>query len=281
MKLPRKEMPAHIVESLAKHMSLQAENHQRQLEAFSVQVKQLNIRIQELNAKKQAMLEKIQEQAERNDNIQRRLEMSDAKVEALEEKFGAQEQKSILEVREKDSIDLKRNEHTIIKDFSELKHEVREHQLQIEALHNHIGIVPVQFTVCYYRQLLNLRKSWYSQPFYPHPQGYKMKLNVDIMGCDEGTDTHVSVYISVMGGEFDDKLKWPFKGRVTIELVDPEEKYNNFVRSISFKNNQKGRLPLGEEHHGLGIPQFISNLTIGNKYLRNNCLHFKISSIDL
>ena len=170
-------MQAHIAENLTKHMSLQAKNHQRQLEAFSDQLEQLNIRIRELNAEKQAMLEKIQEEAKRN---QRELKKSNVKIKALEEKFGAQEHQNVMKVREKALVDPERklNEQTVVKDFSELKHKVRAHQLQIETLHHHIGIAPMQFTVSNYRRLLSLRKSWHSRPFYSHPQGYKMKLTV-------------------------------------------------------------------------------------------------------
>ena len=155
VELPRKEMQAHIAENLMKHMSLQAENHQRQLEAFSDQLEQLNTRIQELNAEKQVMLEKFQEEAKQN---QRELKRSNAKITALEEKLGAQEHRNVMKVREKALVDPERklNEQTSVKEFSELKHEVRAYQLQIETIHHHIGIAPMQFTVSNYTQLLRL-----------------------------------------------------------------------------------------------------------------------------
>ena len=51
---------------------------------------------------------------------------------------------------------------------------------------------------------------WYSPPFYSHKGGYKMCLKVYANGCGDGKGTHVSVYIYLMKGEFDDNLEWPF-----------------------------------------------------------------------
>ena len=52
--------------------------------------------------------------------------------------------------------------------------------------------------------------SWFSFPFYTRPEGYKMYLEIDangyIINDDEGTMSYVSVYISLMRGEFDDQL---------------------------------------------------------------------------
>ena len=54
-RLPRKDMPAHINESLVVHMSLQAVSHQRQLEKIETQNQKLEIRIQKLETKNQKL----------------------------------------------------------------------------------------------------------------------------------------------------------------------------------------------------------------------------------
>ena len=108
-----------------------------------------------------------------------------------------------------------------------------------------------------------------------------MKLSVYVTGCGIGRDTHVSVFTYLMAGEFDDDLKWPFRGCIVVELVDPEERYNNCVCLVSFERNQLERIPPGGEDKGLGHPQFISKCDVEMKFLRNNCLHFKVSSVDL
>ena len=34
---------------------------------------------------------------------------------------------------------------------------------------------------------------------------------------------HVSVFVTVMKGEHDDQLKWPFKGKIFVEMVNWRE----------------------------------------------------------
>ena len=47
-----------------------------------------------------------------------------------------------------------------------------------------------------------------------------------VNGLDNGKGTHVSVGIRMMKGEFDSHLKWPFKGEITVELV------NQYAKSL-------------------------------------------------
>ena len=60
---------------------------------------------------------------------------------------------------------------------------------------------------------------WFSLPFYSHPKGYKMCLRVDANGHGQGKHTHTSIHIHLMKREFDDQLKWPFRGEVIIKLL--------------------------------------------------------------
>ena len=59
---------------------------------------------------------------------------------------------------------------------------------------------------------------WCSPPFCSHLGGYKMSLKVRANGLGDGKGTHMSVYIRLMKGEFDDFLKWPLQGEVTVQL---------------------------------------------------------------
>ena len=61
---------------------------------------------------------------------------------------------------------------------------------------------------------------WFSPPFYSHIGGYKMCLGVVANGDGNGKATHVSVYFYLLRGEHDDQLKWPFRGDITIQLLN-------------------------------------------------------------
>ena len=61
---------------------------------------------------------------------------------------------------------------------------------------------------------------WYSPPVYTHHQGYMICLCVYASGNGTGEGTHVSVYVCLMRGEFDDSLKWPFRGAISYLLLN-------------------------------------------------------------
>ena len=73
---------------------------------------------------------------------------------------------------------------------------------------------------------------WYSPGFYTHSGGYKMCLAVYANSMYEGRGKCISVYVHLMQGEFD-KLEWPFRGEVHVQLVSWEEGGENSKQSHS------------------------------------------------
>ena len=63
---------------------------------------------------------------------------------------------------------------------------------------------------------------WCFPHFYTHPNGYKMSLRVDASDTGDAKGTHISVFIYLVQGEFDDQLRWPFRGDIKIQLLDQE-----------------------------------------------------------
>ena len=64
---------------------------------------------------------------------------------------------------------------------------------------------------------------WFSPAFYTHVGGYKMCLAIECNGWSDGKGTHVGVGIYMMKGEFDSHLTWPFRGEITVQLVNQRE----------------------------------------------------------
>ena len=50
-----------------------------------------------------------------------------------------------------------------------------------------------------------------------------MCLAVYANGWAEGRSKCISVYVHLMRGEFDDKLEWPFRGDIHMQLLSWEE----------------------------------------------------------
>ena len=70
---------------------------------------------------------------------------------------------------------------------------------------------------------------WFSPPFYTHLGGYRICLRVHANGVGTGKGTHVSVYVFLMRGEYDDLLKWPFRGDVTIQLKKNDPPHHQMI----------------------------------------------------
>ena len=131
------------------------------------------------------------------------------------------------------------------------------------------------------------RKPWYSPPFYTDPFGYKLCLCVYANGCCSGEGTHLSVYIHVMAGEFDDQLEWPIVEDITLELQNQLSDDKHWDVDCSFLSSDPHyltrRVQSGRARRGVGSPTFLplSNLKRNSpypncQYLKNNCLYFSV-----
>ena len=118
-----------------------------------------------------------------------------------------------------------------------------------------------------------------------------MCLRVDANGWKDGKGTHVSVYAYLMRGEFDDLLKWPFQGHLTVAMLNQLEDNNHTTNTIRFTNTTDieviGRVTDGERASGWGYHTFIAHTDLNynpsknRQYLKYDCLRFRIISVEL
>ena len=91
----------------------------------------------------------------------------------------------------------------------------------IAPAHSSIHLVTMSTFICpvtmkmsqynKYKKSSNSSK-WYSDSFYSHSNGYKMSSYVLASGHNAGKGTHMSVFLVIMKGPYDDELSWPLKG---------------------------------------------------------------------
>ena len=91
-------------------------------------------------------------------------------------------------------------------------------------------ISPPEMIMDNFEELKSEEADWYSPPFYTHIGGYKMCLNIVANGWGSGKYTHVSMTVHMMKGEFDSHLQWPFKGEITVQLVNQKEGGEHYER---------------------------------------------------
>ena len=168
------------------------------------------------------------------------------------------------------------------------EHELQELRAEIEMQHD---IPPMTIKMAGFDKLKKKGTAWNSRPFYTCMGGYKMCLRVDANGDGTGEGTHVSVYTCLMRGELDSHLKWPFRGTISIQLVnqleDKEHHTDSYAYSDKTPDANAARVTDREREDGLGRPEFLNhsklglNVTNNRQYLKDDCLIFRIVSVKL
>ena len=109
-----------------------------------------------------------------------------------------------------------------------------------------------------------------------------MRLGVYANGHRSGKGTHISVYVYLMKGEFDNFLKWPFRGEVVIQLKKSEPPHFRRVYRLRDDTPDEcaGKPTEEMNESGRGFSQYISHDELyAGRYLKNNQLHFCVSDI--
>ena len=189
------------------------------------------------------------------------------------------------------------------KQTEHVQKEQQEMHAQIETLAAHVHQLvttlqvftpPPVFTMTNFKQHKKDEDRWFSPPFYSHIGGYKMCISVKANGSDIGKGTHVAVYLHMMPGEYDDSLKWPFHGEVTVQLLNQrgnenhrekalvegaDYSFDHFMECVArVEETQERGLAWG---HDTFIPHGGLAYSAGKdcQYLKNDCLKFQVNKV--
>jgi len=133
---------------------------------------------------------------------------------------------------------------------------------------------------------------WYSKPFYTHQRGYKMCVRIDANGYRGSRGTHVSLFTCIMKGEYDDKLPWPFHGKITVELLNQNAEHDHYKYTITYGESvgadYAGRVRTGDRNQGWGNSEFFPHLDLKHhkssptiQYLKDDCLEIRVREVLL
>ena len=149
-------------------------------------------------------------------------------------------------------------------------------------------VCPVTIKMTEYKEKKENAIQWYSDPFYTQNKGYKMCLRVDPAGHGdgEGHDTHLSAFLYLMKGPYDDELTWPLRGKFEIKVLnqisDSEHHLVTLLYDDRASDDSAGRVTDGKK--GWGYSQYISNedlnkITPTCQYLKDDCLFFQVTKL--
>ena len=147
-----------------------------------------------------------------------------------------------------------------------------------------------EFTLTEFTKRKQFNNEYYSQPFYSHPNGYKLCLKGYANGYGKGKGTHISIYARLMKGDYDNNLQWPFEGDIVTELLNWKENNNHFRGSTIHLNKSDGSSTsrVTKENYALsslGLHQFISHFSLlcnpdtNTEYLQDDCLRLRVVDV--
>ena len=165
-----------------------------------------------------------------------------------------------------------------------------------EALNPQICTGSVGFTLQHFQWHKSRDAYWHSPAFYTHDKGYRMCLEVYPNGSGKGWGHYVSVFTCLMQGPFDEDLEWPFRGHITVEIVNQECDNHHHQTTISYASGtsdsvadrvrEKERakstgfckaLP----HSKLATESINSEMKIHVLYLKNDSLQIRVLNVKM
>ena len=149
------------------------------------------------------------------------------------------------------------------------------------------------FTLTEWTKRKQFNNNNYSPPFYSHPHGYKLCLRVYANGQGEGKGTHISIFASLMRGDYDNNLQWPFEGDIVVELLNwREDKHHHCGDTISLYKHADpdgsitSRVIESEyapkvlgTHHFVSHTSLLYNPDTNTEYLQDDCLRLRVVDI--
>ena len=122
--------------------------------------------------------------------------------------------------------------------------------------------------------------SWYSNPFYSHPRGYRFKLNIDTYRIDSVRCKHLSAYLYLLPGVHDKELKWPLKCTIHLEMLNQRGNHGHHtvVATVEYSKATftEDYICIGFTDKFYPLAELGHNAEKNIEYLRNDSLQFKM-----
>ena len=130
--------------------------------------------------------------------------------------------------------------------------------------------------------------AYFSDPFYTHDEGYKMRLCVDAAGDGSGRGTRMSVFLYLMKGTHDDKVTWPLTGKFEIRLLNQMSDYDHYTRTVIFESdasamylrrvtNDKALPAFGSRHYICN--EDLHKVTFVHNYVKDDCVFIQVNKL--
>ena len=159
-----------------------------------------------------------------------------------------------------------------------LDQELKKLQTDLTSLALTSGFTRHEFTLTEFRKHQAKRGAgdWFSDEFYNHPGGYRFKFNIDTNGHNEAHGTHLSAFLYLQDGDNDDKLKWPIKCTVYLQMLNQRADHGHHtgIRTKEYTKEGVHYKRICPTHKFFPLAKLGYCADQNTKYLKNDCLKF-------
>lgn len=266
VKLPRKDMLAHLNNGLGHHMALLLKNQvklQGENETLKEKCAALEAEKEQQALEYAQLSEKYKELTLKQKNYEKSITQLVGQLSSIQAGFTSK-------------IDSLTQEAKALKLAQENSRSMQQ-RFGMPAL----GVDFKMSSFDYYRKY---NQPWTSPPFYTHPYGYKLCLVVDANGWGIGTrKVFVAVHIYLMRGEHDSELRWPLVCDISVELLNQEGDGKGITNVISFQEMSSYGTRVMTGTKAVSAPgklEFVSHSDLQPKYLKSGNLMFRIKKVE-
>ena len=224
-------------------------------------------------------IQKLNDSVAKKDDISEELRHSDERREATKTSI---EQKCAMTDRKVTFVSLSTyaNRHAIYHmhmsvQTSDSETVLKDLEMTSKLRSMYLPNFPMEFSVQHKKQP---KKPQYSPPFYLRSQGYRMCIGVEYT-----TLVHYRISVCIMRGPFDAHLKWPFRGSITMQIVNQAGDCDHIERTVHFTDKTPddiaGRVTGGELSSGQGF--VVRDCDLERKSRLRKCLYIRNHSLIL
>ena len=121
------------------------------------------------------------------------------------------------------------------------------------------------------------RTSFYSPSFYTSRYGYKMCARIYLNGDGMGRATHISLFFVLMRSEYDALLRWPFRQKVTLMILDQDNVEHVIDAFRPDPNSSSFQKPRRQMNIASGCPLFCPLTELEKHgYVRDDAMFVKV-----
>lgn len=241
--------------------------------SLSVKCKTLEERNSELEMRNEFLTQAVEEMREKMNTVELEKGILKERVAALESLA-----QKLFQVENRLKLESKRLDQ--VKKSAESEN--RQLDQKLHSLESRVfNVPPFYFTLFNFQFYQDNDLQWMSRPFYTSPRGYKLNVIMYPNGTSRGKGTHLSIYASILQGEFDDELEWPFQGNISIQIYNYETSLWECTVVIKFEESDDvsftGRPVESYGNPGLGFSQWMTLSSVGHCYFLKGMVRFRVS----